>query len=339
MTKIELQYNRNCIIRRKRERERGEGERHTGLKLQIFSTLEQMAMIFFRADWQHFAYPSKVFSLSYMRLHVNGSTEPHLERDSSRADGETIWRIRIFAPATLVCAPSTRCIKSAAPLPRHVDSSTGMKYRFSIGHSLTLGRFRIKLPGLGVRSGSLSFNPYRFQRYTSGDLRSLMAIGTFVTYLEKRVVIPTGTLWSEPRKIAGRFGLFIHPLPFLRPLRCIHLGKALMRPGRSMLYPRRSFQIASTLIGKVFGCSVVLFETALLFFFSFLVTKIEDLCLMDSTQWAHAFIRSHRRWPANSRRARSVLRAHRCVHDARLLQNTTEYPSVGVKSASQKASR
>lgn len=54
----------------------------------------------------------------------------------------------------LVCArpPSTRHIKSAGLLSRRVGSSTGMKYRFSIGHSLTLGRFRIKLPGPRVWS-------------------------------------------------------------------------------------------------------------------------------------------------------------------------------------------
>lgn len=45
----------------------------------------------------------------------------------------------------LAYALSTRRIKSAGLLSRRVGSSTGMKYRFSIEHSLTLGRFRIKL--------------------------------------------------------------------------------------------------------------------------------------------------------------------------------------------------
>jgi len=57
--------------------------------------------------------------------------------------------------------PSTRHIKSAGLLSQRVGSSTGIKYRFSIGHSLTLGRFRIKLPGLRRECGLYSSHSFK----------------------------------------------------------------------------------------------------------------------------------------------------------------------------------
>lgn len=141
----------------------------------------------------------------------------------------------------LAYAPSTRRIKSAGLLSRRVGSSTGMKYRFSIEHSLTLGRFRIKLlrpwRESAVYSAPFPLVCTPIPRYIL-TVRSLMGIGTFATYLEKRVVIPIGTLQSGQEKQPTKPALlFIHLLPFPQLSRCIYLGKALMRPGRSVLYP------------------------------------------------------------------------------------------------------
>lgn len=91
---------------------------------------------------------------------------------------EFLWQQR------LVCAfatPSTRHIKSAGLLSQRVGSSTGMKYRFSIGHSLTLGRFRIKLPSpresVMVYILPIPLNSQRFRDTPAARL--LMGIETF----------------------------------------------------------------------------------------------------------------------------------------------------------------
>lgn len=77
--------------------------------------------------------------------------------------------------------PSTRHIKSVGLLSRRVGSSTGMKYRFSIGHSLTLGRFRIKLPGPRRECGLYSFHSFksRTRFRDTPAARLLMGIETF----------------------------------------------------------------------------------------------------------------------------------------------------------------
>lgn len=135
--------------------------------------------------------------------------------------------------------PSTRHIKSAGLLSRRVGSSTGMKYRFSIGHSLTLGRFRIKLPGPGECGlySSHSFKP-----------APVLAIHRRLDcwWESKRfVTLSRGARCHSSRNVMAGAKKNSRPIQSLYPTpyppfplpRCIHLGKALMRPGRSVLYP------------------------------------------------------------------------------------------------------
>lgn len=125
-----------------------------------------------------------------------------------------------------------------------------MKYRFSIGHSLTLGRFRIKLLGRGRPYPSLfplAINDSAIHRPN----RPPMEIETFTSHLEgggiglwreSTVVIPNSDFMATAKKNGRsiRLFLFVNPLfPFYSAtfdrFHCIHFGKALMRPSTRTL--------------------------------------------------------------------------------------------------------
>jgi hypothetical protein len=116
-----------------------------------------------------------------------------------------------------------------------------MKYRFSIGHSLTLGRFQIKLPALGERLYlSLSLFAYwtPFNPPADSAIRPVgwsdrrQELGTFVVsrgacYRCERERYAGGAKKNKETDPAAT----PDTLPPAGPLRCILLGRALMRLG------------------------------------------------------------------------------------------------------------
>lgn len=158
-----------------------------------------------------------------------------------------------------------------------------MKYRFSIGHSLTLGRFRIKLLGRGRPYPSLfplAINDSAIHRPN----RPPMEIETFTSHLEgggiglwrkSTVVIPNSDFMATAKKNGRsiRLFLFVNPLFPLRYLRSVPLyplWKSVNETEHTDLVAcRSSCRIASTLIGKLSSCpALYLFPFAC---FSFLV--------------------------------------------------------------------
>lgn len=117
-------------------------------------------------------------------------------------------------------------------------------------------------------------------------------------------------LWPEPRKIADRSSLFIHPLTPLST--ALYLPwKSVNETGQIGVVSRRSFQIASTLIGKLSGCPTKIYPLGWhLFFFLF---RYENRGFMfdgaNPVGEQHAFVRSRHHWPINSRHARLIPRA------------------------------
>lgn len=172
-----------------------------------------------------------------------------------------------------------------------------MKYRFSIGHSLTLGRFRIKLPDLGVWSvcSFPSFNPYRFRDTRRETSRSLMAIGTFE-------LLSLGACCHSDRDVTAGAKKNSRSLYPSTPL---FTAVALYPPWKSVNETGQFGVVSLPIVpdSEYFNWkSFWLFRRALwdgisFFFLPLTVAKIGDLCSMDSThcQWAHASIRSHRR--------------------------------------------
>lgn len=170
-----------------------------------------------------------------------------------------------------------------------------MKYRFSIGHSLTLGRFRIKLlvdrwPILSTSSLlSPPFPSYQWSRDTN---RSSMGIETFTNHLEGGRG-NVGNLLSSHLRVYGcgqekwwnpiRFLSLCHRSPY-----SLSLSRFLFSPfSFGPLYPlwksvnetehtvlveracRSFYRIASTLIGKLSSCpGSVLFYSSLSLSFS-----------------------------------------------------------------------
>lgn len=170
-----------------------------------------------------------------------------------------------------------------------------MKYRFSIGHSLTLGRFRIKLlvgrwPILST--SSLLPPPFPSYQWSRDTNRSSMGIETFTNHLEGGRG-NVGNLLSSHLRVYGcgqekwwnpiRFLSLCHRSPY-----SLSLSRFLFSPfSFGPLYPlwksvnetehtvlveracRSFYRIASTLIGKLSSCpGSVLFYSSLSLFLS-----------------------------------------------------------------------